>query len=68
MRTLLEDFLTYLKENWQSKQVDYICKQGFDLKFLVLDTHINARYNLAKDIYTDKNGWLQLMFKMGFAI
>ena len=41
---------------------------GLRFKVLMLDTHLNARYNLAKDIYADKAGWLQLMFKLGFAI
>ena len=63
---LLEDFLTN-KENWQEASGLHL-QAGLRFKVLVLDTHINARYNLAKDIYTDKAGWLQLMFKMGFAI
>ena len=54
-------------ENWQEASGLHL-QTGLRFKVLVLDTHINARYNLAKDIYTDKAGWLQLMFKMGFAI
>jgi len=66
IESLLEDFLTN-KENWQEASGLHL-QAGLRFKVLVLDTHINARYNLAKDIYTDKAGWLQLMFKMGFAI
>ena len=66
IETLLEDFLTN-KENWQEASGLHL-QAGLRFKVLVLDTHINARYNLAKDIYTDKAGWLQLMFKLGFAI
>ena len=66
IESLLEDFLTN-KENWQETSGLHL-QAGLRFKVLVLDTHINARYNLAKDIYTDKAGWLQLMFKMGFAI
>ena len=63
---LLGDLLTN-KENWQEASGLHL-QAGLRFKVLVLDTHINARYNLAKDIYTDKSGWLQLMFKLGFAI
>ena len=66
IESLLEDFLSN-KENWQEASGLHL-QAGLRFKVLVLDTHINARYNLAKDIYTDKAGWLQLMFKMGFAI
>ena len=66
IESLLEDFLTN-KKNWQETSGLHL-QAGLRFKVLVLDTHINARYNLAKDIYTDKPGWLQLMFKMGFAI
>ena len=66
IESLLEDFLTN-KDNWEEASGLHL-QAGLRFKVLVLDTHINARYNLAKDIYTDKAGWLQLMLKMGFAI
>ncbi len=40
---------------------------GLRFKVLMLDSHLNARYNIAKDVYEGENGFLQLMFKMGFA-
>ena len=64
--TLLEEFLTN-KDNWEEASGLHL-QAGVRFKVLVLDTHINARYNLAKDIYTGKSGWMQLMFKVGFAI
>ena len=64
--TLLEEFLTN-KDNWEEASGLHL-QAGVRFKVLVLDTHINARYNLAKDIYTGTPGWMQLMFKLGFAI
>ena len=64
--TLLEEFLTN-KDNWEEASGLHL-QAGVRFKVLVLDTHINARYNLAKDIYTGTPGWMQLMFKVGFAI
>ncbi len=64
--TLLEEFLTN-KDNWEEASGLHL-QAGVRFKVLVLDSHINARYNLAKDIYTGKSGWMQLMFKVGFAI
>ena len=66
IETLLEQFLTN-KDNWEEASGLHL-QAGIRFKILVLDTHINARYNLAKDIYTGKSGWMQLMFKAGFAI
>ena len=40
---------------------------GLRFKVLMLDSHLNARYNIAENVYDDKSGFLQLMFKMGFA-
>ena len=64
--TLLVDFLED-PDNWETASGLHL-QGGLRFKVLMLDTHLNARYNLAKDIYTGKSGWLQLMFKLGFAI
>ena len=64
--TLLVDFLED-PNNWETASGLHL-QGGLRFKVLMLDTHLNARYNLAKDIYTGKSGWLQLMFKLGFAI
>lgn len=63
----LEDNLVdYLKDNAIEASGLHL-QAGLRFKVLVLDTHLNARYNLAKNVYDGKNGFLQLMFKMGFA-
>ena len=63
----LEDNLVdYLKDNAIEASGLHL-QAGLRFKVLVLDTHLNARYNLAKSVYDGKNGFLQLMFKMGFA-
>ena len=56
----------YLKDNLTETNGLHL-QAGLRFKVLVLDTHLNARYNLAKDVYTGKNGFLQLAFKAGFA-
>ena len=66
-REVLEDNLvSYLKDNAIEASGLHL-QAGLRFKVLVLDTHLNARYNLAKNVYDGKNGFLQLMFKMGFA-
>jgi len=63
---LEENLLDYFDENMIEASGVHL-QAGLRFKVLVLDTHINARYNLAKDVYADKSGFLQLIFKMGFA-
>ena len=63
---LKDNLVSYLKDN--AIEADGLHLQaGLRFKVLVLDTHLNARYNLAKNVYDGENGFLQLMFKMGFA-
>ena len=63
---LEDNLVSYLKDNAIEESGLHL-QAGLRFKVLVLDTHLNARYNLAKDVYDGKNGFLQLMFKMGFA-
>ena len=64
---VLEDkLITYFEENMINASGLHL-QAGLRFKLLMLDTHLNARYNLAKDVYAGKNGYLQMMFKMGFA-
>ena len=63
---LEDNLVTYLKDNAIEESGLHL-QAGLRFKVLVLDTHLNARYNLAKNVYDGKNGFLQLMFKMGFA-
>ena len=64
---LKDNLVSYLKDNAIEASGLHL-QAGLRFKVLVLDTHLNARYNLAKDVYADKSGFLQLMFKVGFAI
>lgn len=61
-----ENLIDYFKDNMVEASGLHL-QAGLRFKVLMLDTHLNARYNLAKDVYADKSGFLQLMFKMGFA-
>ena len=63
---LEDNLVSYLKDNAIEENGLHL-QAGLRFKVLVLDTHLNARYNLAKNVYDGKNGFLQLMFKMGFA-
>ena len=63
---LEDNLVSYLKDNAIEASGLHL-QAGLRFKVLVLDTHLNARYNLAKNVYDGKNGFLQLMFKMGFA-
>ena len=61
-----DNLIDYFKENMVEASGLHL-QAGLRFKVLMLDTHLNARYNLAKDVYADKSGFLQLMFKLGFA-
>ena len=63
---LEDNLVSYLKDNAIEESGLHL-QAGLRFKVLVLDTRLNARYNLAKNVYDGKNGFLQLMFKMGFA-
>ena len=63
---LEDNLVSYLKDNAIEASGLHL-QAGLRFKVLVLDTHLNARYNLAKNVYDGENGFLQLMFKMGFA-
>ena len=61
------NLIDYFEENMVEASGLHL-QAGLRFKVLMLDTHLNARYNLAKDVYADKPGFLQVMFKTGFAI
>ena len=63
---LKDNLITYFEKNMVEASGLHV-QAGLRFKVLMLDTHLNARYNLAKDVYADKSGFLQLMFKLGFA-
>ena len=81
VKELLGDDLTNvdaLSEGLEDKLVDYLgdnmieasglhVQAGLRFKVLVLDTHLNFRYNIAENVYDGSAGFAQVMFKMGFA-
>jgi len=81
VKELLGDDLTNvdaLSEGLEDKLVDYLVdnmieasglhvQAGLRFKVLVLDTHLNLRYNIAENVYDGSAGFAQVMFKMGFA-
>ena len=81
VKELLGDDLTNvdaLSEGLEDKLVDYLgdnmieasglhVQAGLRFKVLVLDTHLNLRYNIAENVYDGSAGFAQVMFKMGIA-
>ena len=81
VKELLGDNLTNvdaLNEGLEDKLGDYLVdnmieasglhvQAGLRFKVLVLDTHLNFRYNIAENVYDGSAGFAQVMFKMGIA-
>ena len=81
VKELLGDDLTNvdaLSEGLEDKLGDYLVdnmieasglhvQAGLRFKVLVLDTHLNLRYNIAENVYDGSAGFAQVMFKMGIA-
>ena len=81
VKELLGDDLTNvdaLNEGLEDKLGDYLIdnmieasglhvQAGLRFKVLVLDTHLNLRYNIAENVYDGSAGFAQVMFKMGIA-
>ena len=40
---------------------------GIRFKLLTFDSHLNLRYTIAENVYDDSNGFMQMLFKFGFA-
>ena len=38
---------------------------GLRFKILVIDTHLNFRYNIAENVYDGSNGYTEIQFKLG---
>ena len=81
VKELLGDDLTNvdaLNEGLEDKLGDYLVdnmieasglhvQAGLRFKVLVLDTHLNLRYNIAENVYDGSAGFAQVMFKMCIA-
>ncbi len=63
---LEENLVTYLKDNAIETSGLHV-QAGLRFKVLVLDTHLNLRYNIAENVYDGSAGFAQVIFKMGFA-
>ena len=63
---LKDNLVDYFEDNMIETSGLHL-QAGLRFKVLMLDSHLNARYNIAENVYDDKSGFLQLMFKMGFA-
>jgi len=64
----MEDkIITYMEDNLES-QAGIHFQAGIQLKLLILDTFINYRYTIAKDVYLDQGGFGALNIRIGMGI
>ncbi len=64
----MEDkIITYMEDNLDS-QAGIHFQAGVQLKLLILDTFINYRYTIAKDVYLDQAGFGALNIRLGIGI
>jgi hypothetical protein len=61
----LEDkLIDYLKDNKIDNSGVHL-QLGLRFKILVIDSHLNFRYNMTKDVYEGENGFTEVQFKLG---
>ena len=61
----LEDkLIDYLKDNKIDNSGVHL-QLGLRFKILVVDSHLNFRYNMTKDVYEGENGFTEIQFKLG---
>jgi len=61
-----DELITYLEDNLIEASGLHL-QGGVRFKLLMLDTHLNLRYTMAKNVYDGSNGFMQMIFKTGFA-
>ena len=61
-----DELITYLEDNLNEARGLHL-QGGLRFKLLMLDTHLNLRYTIAKNVYDGSNGFMQMIFKTGFA-
>ena len=61
-----EELVDYLQDNLNEATGLHV-QGGVRFKLLMLDTHLNLRYTMAKNVYDGSNGFMQMIFKTGFA-
>ena len=57
---------TYLYDNLIEASGVHL-QGGLRFKLLMLDTHLNLRYTIAENVYDGSSGFMQMIFKTGFA-
>ena len=61
----LEDkLIDYLKDNKIDNSGIHL-QLGLRFKILVIDSHLNFRYNMTKDVYEGEDGFTEIQFKLG---
>ena len=63
---LEEDLIDYLKENLNEASGIH-AQLGLRFKLLMLDTHLNFRYNIAENVYDGSSSFTELQLKVGTA-
>ena len=58
--------IDYFKDNMNEAGGLHL-QAGLRFKLLMLDTHLNLRYTIAENVYDGSNGFMQMIFKTGFA-
>ena len=61
-----DELIDYLGDNLIEASGLHV-QGGVRFKLLMLDTHLNLRYTMAKNVYDGSNGFMQMIFKTGFA-
>ena len=61
-----DELIDYLGDNLNEASGLHV-QGGVRFKLLMLDTHLNLRYTMAKNVYDGSNGFMQMIFKTGFA-
>ena len=68
IRFLIQDhylkLIDYLKDNKIDNSGVHL-QLGLRFKILVIDSHLNFRYNMTKDVYEGENGFTEIQFKLG---
>ena len=64
--SLEDELIDYLKENKIDNSGTHL-QLGLRFKILVIDSHLNFRYNMTEDVYKGEKGFTEVQFKLGMA-
>jgi len=62
--SLEDELIDYLKENKIDNSGTHL-QLGLRFKILVIDSHLNFRYNMTEDVYKGEKGFTEIQFKIG---